>query len=380
VRAQRVALTETLTYWTVVDDDWRPVPVADAYLRHLRLGADRAEGTTRTYAGDLACYLSWCESSGRDLDAGARALGMFVAMLKTTPVARAGAGQGKVRSAGRINHLLAAVRELYRHAVAEGVVDPSVLTALYEVGDDRHLPAELKPEGSGLRYRARPRHVQRSRRISRPVAVQSQEAEALLAATRCWRDRFLLVLLWFCGLRVGEALGLRRSDLHLVASALNLGCGVPGPHLHVVRRDNANHAQAKTGERVVPVRAEVLSCYDRYLAERDACPDAESCDFVLVNLGHAPLGRPMSTDAVRKWLAALSRRAGLDRIVTPHMFRHATANELLRRGAGLDVVKELLGHASIRSTEVYLHPDADALRAAVVDLGPLDFGPQREQA
>ncbi len=47
MRAQRVALTGTLAYWTVVGDDWRPVRVADAFLRHLRLGADRAEGTTR---------------------------------------------------------------------------------------------------------------------------------------------------------------------------------------------------------------------------------------------------------------------------------------------------------------------------------------------
>lgn len=101
----------------MVDNDWRPVPVADAYLRHLRLGAGRAEGTSRTYAGDLACYLAWCERSGRDLVAGAQALGLFVAMLKTTPVARAGAGQGRVRGPGRINHMLTAVRELYKHAV-----------------------------------------------------------------------------------------------------------------------------------------------------------------------------------------------------------------------------------------------------------------------
>lgn len=67
MRALRIALTETLAYWTVVDDDWLPVPAADAYLRHLRLGAGRAEGTTRSYAGDLACYLSWCEQTGRDL-------------------------------------------------------------------------------------------------------------------------------------------------------------------------------------------------------------------------------------------------------------------------------------------------------------------------
>jgi len=374
VKALRVELTDTLAYWTVVDDNWVPVALADAYLRHLRLGADRAEGTTRTYAGDLACYLGWCEASGRDLLSGASALGMFVVMLRTTPVARAGSGQGQVRSPGRINHILAAVRELYKHAVADRALNASVLALLFEVGDDRHMPADLRPEGSGLRYLARPRHVQRSRRAGRPVPVRREEVEALVQAARSWRDRFLLVLLWFCGVRVGEALGLRRSDLHLVPAAAALGCAVPGPHVHVVGRDNPNRARAKSGDRAVPVRAEVLSCYDRYLAERDACPAADGCDFVLVTLRHQPAGQAMSTDTVRKWLAALSARAGLDRVITPHMFRHATATELLARGASIDVVKELLGHASIRSTEVYLHPDADAQRAAVDRLGPLGFG------
>ena len=69
-----------------------------------------------------------------------------------------------------------------------------------------------------------------------------------------------------------------------------------------------------------------------------------------------------------------SKRAGLGRTITPHMFRHATATELLARGAAVDVVKEFLGHASIRSTEAYLHPDADAQRTAVERLGPLTFG------
>ncbi len=372
MQALRVALTETLAYWTVLDGTWRPVPVADAFLRHLRLGADRAEGTTRAYAGDLACFLDWCEQSGRDLVAGARDLSLFVAMLKTTPITRAGSGQGRVRSAGRINHLLAAVRECYKHAVANGTLEVSVLTFLYEVGDDRHLPAELRPEGSGLRYRARPRHVQRVRRSQRPLPVRHDEVEALLGACRSWRDRFALVLLWFCGLRVGEALGLRRSDLHFASSAAALGCTMAGPHLHVVARENPNGARAKSGERSVPVPPELLACYDRYLHERDACPGAQGCDFALVNVAHAPFGRPMTTDGFRKWLQAASQRAGLARTVTPHMFRHATATELLARGAGLDVVKELLGHASIRSTERYLHPDYDAQRAAVERLGPID--------
>jgi integrase/recombinase XerD len=377
VRALRVELTAALAYWTVVDDEWRPVPVADAYLRYLRLGADRAEGTTRVYAGDLALFLAWCHSGGRDLPEAARSLSSFVAMLRTAPVERAGAGRGRARSPGRINQILAAVRELYKHAVANDGLDAGVLAFLYEVGDDRYLPADLRPEGSGLRYVARPRHVQRARRRATPDSVRAGETEALLRAASNWRDRFLLVLLWFCGLRIGEALGLRRSDLHFVPASAALGCSIPGPHLHVVGRDNPNRARAKSGGRHVPVRAEVLSCYDRYLGERAACPPAEVCDFVLVNLFHEPLGRPMSDHTVRQWLAALSERAGLDRTVRPHMFRHAAASELLARGAGLDVVAELLGHASIRSTEAYLHPSAGALRAAVDRLGPLDFEEKR---
>ena len=374
MQALRVPLTETLAYWTVVGEDWRPVEPADSCLRHLRLGADRAEGTTRAYAGDLACFLAWCQDSGRDLVAGARDLSLFAAMLRTAPVTRAGSGRGRVRSPGRINHLLAAVRECCKHAVANGAVEPSVLAFLYEVGDDRHLPAELRPEGSGLRYRARPRHVQRAGRGGRPLPVRREEVEALLGVCGLWRDRFLLVLLWFCGLRVGEALGLRRCDLHLASSAAPPGCPMGGPHLHVVGRDNANGARVKSGERSVPVPAEVLACYDRYLHERDACPGAQDCDFVLVNCAHAPFGQPMTTGAFRKWLAVSSRRAGLSRAVTPHMFRHATATGLLARGAGLDVVKELLGHSSIRSTERYLHPGPDAQREAVERLGPLESG------
>jgi integrase/recombinase XerD len=376
VKALRVEVAAgALAYWTVVDDAYRVVPAADAFLRHLRLGAGRAEGTTKAYAGDLALFLGWCERTGRDLVEGGRALGLFVTMLKTTPVERVGAGRGRVRSANRINHVLAAVRELYKHAVATGDVDASVLAVLYEVGDDRHLPAELRPQGSGLRYVARPRHVLRSRPPRRPEAVRQDEAEALLRVCRSWRDKFLIVLLWFCGLRIGEALGLRRSDMHLSSLSEALACGIRGPHLHVVSRDNPNGASAKSGDRHVPVPTDVLACYDRYLAERERCKQADVCDFVLVNLFHKPLGGPMSDHTVRQWLAASSRRGGLARTITPHMFRHATAAELLERGAGVDVVKELLGHASIRSTESYLHAAPDALRRAVDRLGPLSFEP-----
>ncbi len=93
MRALRVEVAATLAYWTVVNDDYEVVPAADAFLRHLRFGAGRAEGTTKAYARDLALFLSWCERTGRDLTEGIRALGPFVTMLNTTPVESVGAGQ-----------------------------------------------------------------------------------------------------------------------------------------------------------------------------------------------------------------------------------------------------------------------------------------------
>ena len=180
MKTLRVELSATLAYWTVVDDDWVPVPTADAYLRHLRLGADRAEGTTRVYAGDLALFLGWCAARGCDLLEGARDLHLFVGMLKTTTVERPGSGRGAVRSPGRINHVLSAVLELYCHAVAAGGLDGSVLGMLFMAGDDRFLPAELKGEGSGLRYRARPRHVQRVQR-----RVHQDDVDTM-RSRRCW--------------------------------------------------------------------------------------------------------------------------------------------------------------------------------------------------
>ena len=256
-------------------------------------------------------------------------------LLRGTAIERPGAGRGRPPGPARINHVLAVVREFFKHAVADGTVDGSVLAALYEVADDRFLPAELRPEGRGLRYRARPRHRLRTARPARPEAATQGEWEALLEAAACWRDRFVLVLLWFGGLRIGEVLGLRRADLHFTGSSTSLGCREPGPHLHVVHRDtNPNRASAKSrDDRVVPVGAWVLAYYDRYAEERLACPAADRCDFVLVNLFHPPLGAPMTASSVRQWFRGLSRRAGLPRPIHPHMLRHSAGTEIPRPGS-----------------------------------------------
>jgi integrase len=215
-----------------------------------------------------------------------------------------------------------------------------------------------------LRYRVRPRHQLRATRSAAPAVAAQEEWEALLEAATCWRDLFLLVLLWFSGLRIGEALGLRRSDLHLMPCARELGCSVVGAHVHVVPRENANGAAAKSRrERVVPLAHYVVSYYDLYLDERERCRAAAACDFVFVNLFGEPLGAPMRPGRVSQLFASLSARAGLAR---RRDASHAASRRRLGVDGGrLDVRQALLGHASITSTQVYLHPSSERQRDAV---------------
>jgi integrase len=356
-------------YWTVIDGDFRPVGLADDYLRELRLGRRRAVSTTKAYAENLALFFDWLTRTGRSVEEAPRQLRRFVHWLQTAPVTRAGTGLGKPRSAARINAILVSVRELYKHAVSMGSVDPAVLTALYIAGDDRHYPAHARRDDGAVRAVLRPLHrVPVTHRASVDDA-KPEEFAALVYACDHWRDRFLLGVMYFGGLRLGEALGLRLSDLHFAESSAELGCHFPGPHLHVVPRANPNGARVKNERRrTVPVDPRLVGAFDLYLRrERDLCPAAAACDFVFVNLWQEPLGAPMKVSRVHKMFRSLSRRAALDRLVHPHMLRHS-AGTAWAAAEGIDATQVLLGHASASSSEVYIHPSEERQRRAVREM------------
>jgi integrase/recombinase XerD len=187
-------------------------------------------------------------------------------------------------------------------------------------------------------------------------------------ACRNARDRFIVIGMWRAGLRRGELCGLRREDVHLVPDATRLGCGVTGAHLHVVRRANPNGASAKSRRgRAIPADWLLVQAYDAYALERDAHSAAAVArsDFVVVNLFREPVGAPMRPQALNELFCELSRRAGLARPVHPHTLRHAMATSVVAAGATVDELKELLGHAWLTSSEPYLHPSPERLRAAV---------------
>lgn len=378
MRAFMVKLPSGVRYWTVVDDELVVVPDADAYLRHLRFGRDSAELTTKSYAGAIALFLGWCELRDLHWHKGVEHIGLFMVWLRhsgaTAPRPALSDGAGEVlagpgsppaRQARRVNVVLTAVRGFVTHAVASGGAPAGLVPLLYELADDSDLPEAARREDGGIAWRLRARH-----RLHEPDAsvkrASDEDIVSLLRACRSARDRLIVLLMARGGLRRGEVCGLRRSDIHLLADSRLLRCEVQGPHLHVNRRDNPNQAWAKSRRaRVVPLDALLVRAFDTYEFERLEHPEASTCDFVVVNLWRPPLGAPMRPDAINELLRACSRRAGLEVAVAPHQLRHAFGSNLADAGAALDVIADLLGHRSMASSQVYLHPDPARLREAV---------------
>ena len=387
MRAFLVRLPSGVRYWTVLDEDLRVVAVADGFLRQVRFGRDGAESTThRSYACSIALFLRWCARTGRSWQAGVEQLGLFMTWLAHAGPQASGAGAGPgglvlsgpggtpARGARRINVVLAAVRGMVVHAVAAGEAAGHLVPVLYEIADDRDLPGAARGEDGRMSWRMRARH--RVREVEKPVErAADADIAAVVTACRSARDRLIVLLMARAGLRRGEVAGLRRSDVHLLGDSGPLGCDTPRAHVHVVRRgDNPNGAWAKSRrQRVAPLDFLTVQAFDTYQFERMSVPGA-SGQLVFVNLFRAPVGAPMRLDAVNDLVAAASRRAGIDPVLRPHQLRHAFGSNVADAGGGIDVIASLLGHASVSSSQVYVHQPSGIASDGSVCAGRLVSG------
>src|SRR6266481_2729141 len=168
MRAFPVRLPSGARYWTVLDEDLAVVPVADGFLRQVRFGRDGAESTTKSYAHSIALFLRWCARTGRTWQAGAGQLPLFMGWLQHAGPAVSAAGAGEpggvvvagpgavpARSARRVNGVLTAVRSMVVHTVAAGQAGGDLLPLLYEVADDRDLPAAARDADGRMAWRLR---------------------------------------------------------------------------------------------------------------------------------------------------------------------------------------------------------------------------------
>jgi integrase/recombinase XerD len=369
LRVQRLRLPETgLRSFTVVDGCGVPVWPVEQFLAHLVAGG-KAPNTVEGYAYDLRDLFEWLGQRGWDFwelsleqlaeffgwlrrPKETRRPGVFV--LPGTPVAVEQTTLVRKRSA---------VASFYRFHSRRDERVPALLGELdgpRPTGSYRPMLVHTRRRGPGAdAYSPIRLHVHHKR----PKTVTEQEQARLLEACTRLRDRFL-ILLWFeSGLRLGEALGLRHADLRLRAG-----------EVHVVpREDNVNEARVKELKpRVVPVAEAVFDLYAEYMELEYGALD---CDYVFVNLFRPPLGAPMTADNVHKLVDRVCARSGVD-FFTPHVARHTYATRLLRAGVPIVVVAELLGHASSQTTEsTYVHLTSEDHRQALVSAGVLPQGP-----
>lgn len=349
--------------WVVINEDYALQVEATAFLAGLR-GRDLSRNTERVYASRVATYLTYCSANGLDwTDPGFLALKRFQQWLVNEPLpprGPRGAAEVRFRSQGTANAVLTAVCEFLRFGASHGWVPVEVVAVLSEPKYLRFLPPGYEAGEFG-QFRTTKVSTLRFR-VAEPgyETLTDEQIEAMIRLARTARDRFLVAVLAVTGMRIGEALGLRREDLHLLPDSRALGCGVEGPHVHVRRRrDNTNGALAKARmPRTIPVTAEIAEFYGDYQYERDGVAEAAACDMVFVNVLHAPLGAAMTYGNAKGIFDKLALRAGF--VAYPHLLRHSAATRWLRSGVGRDVVQELMGHVSPASLAPYSHPtDAD---------------------
>lgn len=358
-RAERaVSPADGCQWWVVIDAELVIHKEASDFLRSLT-GASLSPHTVRVYAGRVAAFLGWCEAEGVDWRTiGLPELARFKHFLEMSPIQG-----GRFRFGSTVNAILTAVCELLRFSARSGLIEPVVADQLSEPRWLRFIPPDFDAGESGQFRTVRARSLKARSETPFPEALTPEQTRAVLARCRRGRDLFVVMLLLRTGLRVGEALGLRREDMHLLPDSRGLGCAVVGAHVHVRRRANPNGALAKSRfPRVVPASDDVVATYGDYQMERSGIVGGGGSDMVLVNLYHDPLGSPMSYRGIKDFFDRIARRCGFP--VRPHMMRHTAATNWVRAGVPIDVVQKLLGHVSLASTTVYLHAgDADCRRA-----------------
>jgi len=324
---------------------------------------ERSPNTVKAYAHDLKdwfVFLQGREKDWREVDL--EDVAAFVAWLRMPPAARA--GQVAVLpsvdhhvSAASVNRKLAALTSFCEFHGRHGVAVPGLLVTTTPGGASGARASSFKPflhhvtKGAPQRRRT----IKLTEATPRPRVLTTGQAQGILDGCEHLRDRFLFAVLLDTGMRIGEALGLRHEDLD-----------VAGRQVSVRPRVNDNRARAKSGRsRTIPTSAELMRLYVDYLSAEYGALDS---DYVFVNLWGKPHGRPLSYPAVYDLVGRLRRRTGIE--FGPHHFRHTYATWLLRKNAGMESVKELLGHASITTTvDTYGHLTVEDARTALESAG-----------
>lgn len=325
-----------------------PEQGAARYLRHVAIERGLSQNTRDAYRRDLAAYAEWLEQRGVDDLAAVEPemLSEYVAELNGASTVQRGASgdsedpdpgdedRRRAYSVETINRRLSTVRGMHRFLFEEGL-----------------LPSYA---GSGVRT---PKKAQRL-----PKALSLEQVEAILAAAGgddpiALRDRALLELLYATGARVSEVTALDVDDLLAGGEG---GDAWVDPQAALGEGGFLRVTGKGSKQRVVPYGGYAGRALAAYLVRSRPGMVAKGKGTPALFVG--PRGGRVSRQGVWLIIRAAAERAGITAEVSPHTMRHSFATHLLAGGADVRSVQELLGHASVETTQIYTQVTADTLR------------------
>ncbi|HLR27047.1 MAG TPA: site-specific tyrosine recombinase XerD [Ruania sp.] len=287
------------------------------YLAHLGVERGLSEHTLAAYRRDLQRYAQFLRSQGRSrlADVSEADVAAYVEAVRT------GSDGGHPLSVSSTSRAVVAVRGWHKFAIGEG-----------QAGTDP--AAAIRPPAGTKRL---------------PKAISVEEVDKLLAGAAMaggvlgLRDRALVEVLYGTGARISEV-------VHLSADDLDLRGGHPSVRLFGKGRK----------ERIVPIGRYAVEALEAYTVRaRPVLAQAgRGSSAVFLN----QRGNPLSRQSAWAALQAAAERGGLEGHISPHTLRHSYATHLLAGGADVRVVQELLGHASVTTTQIYTMVTADTLR------------------
>jgi len=291
------------------------------FLAYLELERGLSRNTLEAYRTDLQQFGAWLGAHDQSaLEVTHTQLTEFIGQLGTGE-----RGKGKAVAPATVQRKVACLRSFYRHLRRDEIVD--------------HDPtAELRAPRSGHKL---------------PQVLSRAEVKRLLEAPRGTeprglRDRALLELMYACGLRASEAIGLEVADVDL--------------------EDGVLRAHGKGGkERLVPVGRQAVSAVRAYV-ERGR-PRLVG-DRAEVRLFVNSRGTGLTRQGLYKIVQRHAASAGLAGRMSPHTLRHTFATHLLAGGCDLRSVQEMLGHADIATTQIYTHLSAERLKDSYFEAHP----------
>ena len=299
-------LEKAYTYFDDERFDDEVVGHAREFCRHLAMERGLSSNTVRAYAIDLRGYFDWAARSGADpIRLNMRTFRRYLEDLE------AGGYEKKT-----VSRHLSAVRTFFSYLNANGVVttNPAAAAASPKLG--RTLPRKTSADD-----------------LERLLSVCDLSDPVGL------RDQTFLEILYASGARIAEVAGLKVIDVDFASASVRLfGKG--------------------SKERIVPLHKLALQTVNAYVrkARPQLLTTAQDALFISTR------GNPMSADALRRVFKSRAAQAGLDPSLHPHDIRHAFATDLLEGGADLRSVQEMLGHASLSTTQVYTHLSVEHMK------------------